>query len=94
MIQIVAKLDHCPLRVGRSPSLSATCPQMNFPSLVLPEGGDRLGTQRLTFHWKHGGMSSVNADMKPLREVENRRRADRPRYKPGETAPALPVARR
>jgi DNA invertase Pin-like site-specific DNA recombinase len=51
-------------------------------------------TQRLTFHWKHGGTSSVNVAMKPLREVENRRRADRPRYKPGETAPALPVATR
>jgi hypothetical protein len=49
---------------------------------------------QLTFHWKHGGTSSVKVAMKPLREVENRRRADRPRYKPGEAAPALPVAMR
>jgi DNA invertase Pin-like site-specific DNA recombinase len=49
---------------------------------------------QLTFHWKHGGTSSVKVAMKPLREVENRRRTDRPRYKPGETAPALPVAAR
>jgi hypothetical protein len=49
---------------------------------------------QLTFHWKHGGVSSVNVAMKPLREVANRRRADRPRYKPGETVPALPLATR
>jgi hypothetical protein len=49
---------------------------------------------QLTLHWKHGGTSSVKVAMKPLREVENLRRADRPRYKPGETAPALPVAAR
>jgi DNA invertase Pin-like site-specific DNA recombinase len=49
---------------------------------------------QLAFHWKHGGTSSVNVAMKPLREVQNRRRADRPRYKPGEVAPALPVVAR
>jgi DNA invertase Pin-like site-specific DNA recombinase len=50
--------------------------------------------EQLTFHWKHGGTSSVKVAMKPLREVANRRRSDRPRYKPGETAPALPVSPR
>lgn len=39
---------------------------------------------RLIFHWKHGGESVVQAAMKPLRQVENVRRADRPRFKPGE----------
>lgn len=48
--------------------------------------------EQLTFHWKHGGTSSVRVLMRPLREVANRRRADRPRYKPGEAAPPLPVA--
>ncbi|WP_158933170.1 hypothetical protein [Acidisphaera sp. S103] len=50
--------------------------------------------EKLTFHWKHGGTSSVKVLMKPLREVANRRRADRPRYKPGEAAPPLPAAAR
>jgi hypothetical protein len=45
---------------------------------------------RLVFHWKHGGESSVSVALKPLRQVANRRRADRPRYQPGELAPALP----
>jgi hypothetical protein len=49
-------------------------------------------SEQLTFHWKHGGISSVKVAMKPLREVANRRRADRPRYGPGELAPVLPVA--
>jgi hypothetical protein len=48
--------------------------------------------ESLQLHWKHGGTSSVKAAMKPQRKVANPRRADRPRYKPGETAPALPVA--
>ncbi len=47
--------------------------------------------ERLVFHWKHGGESAVPVAMKPQRKVANRRRADRPRYKPGEVAPALPV---
>jgi hypothetical protein len=49
---------------------------------------------RLIMHWKHGGESVVKVDMRPLRKVANRRRADRPRYKPGELAPALPVVAR
>ncbi|MGH2926878.1 MAG: hypothetical protein ACRDL8_01595 [Solirubrobacteraceae bacterium] len=36
----------------------------------------------------------VRVSMKPLRDVANRRRSDRPRYQPGEMAPALPVVRR
>jgi DNA invertase Pin-like site-specific DNA recombinase len=49
---------------------------------------------RLVFHWKHGRESFVPVDMKPQREVANRRRTDRPRYKPGEVAPALPIVKR
>ena len=49
---------------------------------------------RLVFHWKHGGESVVKVDMKPLRKVANERRADRPQYRPGEMAPALPVVAR
>jgi hypothetical protein len=45
---------------------------------------------RLIFHWKHGGESHVQANMKPLREVANTRRADRPRYQPGQMGPRLP----
>jgi len=49
---------------------------------------------RLRFVWKHGGESFVKVDMEPQRKVANRRRADRPRYQPGEVAPALPVVAR
>jgi len=49
---------------------------------------------RLRFVWKHGGESLVKVNMKPQRKVANRRRADRPRYKPGEAAPALPIVQR
>jgi hypothetical protein len=49
---------------------------------------------RLRLVWKHGGESFVKVDMKPQRLVANKRRADRPRYLPGETAPALPVVAR
>jgi DNA invertase Pin-like site-specific DNA recombinase len=45
---------------------------------------------RLRFVWKHGGESFVKVDMKPQRTVANRRRANRPRYQPGEMAPELP----
>jgi hypothetical protein len=48
----------------------------------------------LTFHWTHGGQSFVRASMKPLREVANVRRADRPRYQPGQMGPRLPVVAR
>ena len=48
--------------------------------------------EQLVFHWKHGGESAVRVAMKPLRTVSNRRRSDRPRFSPGEMAPALPVA--
>jgi DNA invertase Pin-like site-specific DNA recombinase len=50
--------------------------------------------ESLIFHWKHGGESSVRASMKPLREVENVRRADRPRFEPGEMGPRLPPMER
>jgi len=50
--------------------------------------------ENLIFHWKHGGESSVRAAMKPLRQVENMRRADRPRYQPGEMGPRMPPAER
>jgi hypothetical protein len=50
--------------------------------------------QQLIFHWKHGGQSAVKAVMKPLRDVENKRRSARPRYRPGEVAPTLPVVAR
>jgi hypothetical protein len=49
---------------------------------------------QLIFHWKHGGQSFVRAAMKPLREVENMRRADRPRYQPGQMGPRLPLVAR
>lgn len=49
---------------------------------------------RLRIVWKHGGESFVKVDMRPQRKVANKRRADRPRYQPGEMAPALPVAAR
>jgi len=49
---------------------------------------------RLDIHWKHGGKSFVKVDMRPQRKVANKRRADRPRYQPGEMAPALPVVAR
>ena len=49
---------------------------------------------RLKFVWKHGGESFVKVDMRPQRKVENKRRTIRPRYQPGENAPALPVAAR
>jgi DNA invertase Pin-like site-specific DNA recombinase len=48
----------------------------------------------LTFHWTHGGQSYVRASMKPLREVANVRRADRPRYQPGQMGPRLPAVAR
>jgi DNA invertase Pin-like site-specific DNA recombinase len=50
--------------------------------------------EMLIFHWKHGGESSVRASMKPLREVQNVRRSDRPRFEPGEMGPRLPPAER
>jgi DNA invertase Pin-like site-specific DNA recombinase len=46
---------------------------------------------QLIFHWKHGGESAVLVATRPQRKVENPRRANRPRYMPGENAPALPV---
>jgi hypothetical protein len=49
---------------------------------------------RLLIHWQHGGESSVPANMKPLRTVANVRRADRPRYQPGEMAMPLPEVAR
>jgi DNA invertase Pin-like site-specific DNA recombinase len=49
---------------------------------------------RLRFVWKHGGESFVKVDMRPQRKVENKRRTIRPRYQPGEMAPALPVVAR
>jgi DNA invertase Pin-like site-specific DNA recombinase len=49
---------------------------------------------RLVIHWQHGGESSAPANMKPLRTVANVRRADRPRYQPGEMAMPLPEVAR
>jgi DNA invertase Pin-like site-specific DNA recombinase len=49
---------------------------------------------RLVFHWQHGGESSVGVNMKPQRRVANPRRADRPRYQPGERALPLPEVAR
>ena len=49
---------------------------------------------RLVLHWKHGGESWVKAAMKPQRRVENRRRADRPRFALGERIAPLPVVAR
>jgi len=49
---------------------------------------------RLVLHWKHGGESTVAVAMRPLRRVANVRRADRPRYQPGELAVPLPEAKR
>jgi hypothetical protein len=50
--------------------------------------------ERLVFHWQHGGESWVRANMKPQRQVANVRRADRPRFQPGQLAQPLPVAAR
>lgn len=47
---------------------------------------------RVVLHWKHGGESIVTVCMKPHRQVCNPRRADRPRFRPGEMAPRLPAA--
>jgi DNA invertase Pin-like site-specific DNA recombinase len=49
---------------------------------------------QLVFHWKHGGESAVLVATWPQRKVENPRRANRPRYMPGENAPPLPVVAR
>ena len=49
---------------------------------------------QLVFHWKHGGESVVHVDMKPQRVVANKRRADRPRFRPGQMAPPLPMVKR
>jgi DNA invertase Pin-like site-specific DNA recombinase len=49
---------------------------------------------QLVFNWKHGGTNAVPVAMKPQRIVENVRRADRPRFKPGEMAPPLPAVKR
>lgn len=49
---------------------------------------------RLVFHWKHGGESSVAVATKPLRNVENPRRPGKQRFNPGELAPALPSVAR
>lgn len=49
---------------------------------------------QLVLHWKHGGQSAVKAAMRPQRVVANRRRADRPRFRPGENALPLPIAER
>jgi hypothetical protein len=49
---------------------------------------------QLVFNWKHGGTSAVHVTMKPQRTVANVRRADRPRFNPGEIAPPLPVVKR
>jgi DNA invertase Pin-like site-specific DNA recombinase len=46
---------------------------------------------QLRFVWKHGGESFVKADMRPQRKVANKRRADRPRFLPGQTAPLDPM---
>ena len=50
--------------------------------------------ERLVFHWQHGGESSVRANMKPQRQVANVRRADRPRFQPGQLAQPLPIVPR
>ena len=50
--------------------------------------------EQLVFHWQHGGESSVRASMKPQRQVANARRADRPRFQPGQLAQPLPVVAR
>jgi DNA invertase Pin-like site-specific DNA recombinase len=50
--------------------------------------------EQLIFHWKHGGTSAVKVATKPLRVVANPRRSARPRYRPGESAPALPETKR
>ena len=50
--------------------------------------------ERLIFTWQHGGESAVAASMSPQRAVRNVRRADRPRFQPRQTAPALPVVAR
>jgi DNA invertase Pin-like site-specific DNA recombinase len=49
---------------------------------------------QLIFHWRHGGESAVLVATWPQRKVENPRRANRPRYRPGENAPALPIVAR
>ena len=49
---------------------------------------------QLRIVWKHGGESIVKVAMKPMRKVANKRRADRPRYQPGQMAPALPLVPR
>lgn len=50
--------------------------------------------EQLMFNWKHGGTSAVRVAMKPQRVVANVRRADRPRFRPGEMAPPLPMVKR
>jgi hypothetical protein len=47
---------------------------------------------RLNFHWKHGGESSVLVATKPLRDIENPRPPGKKRYYPGQRAPMLPSA--
>lgn len=49
---------------------------------------------QLVFHWKHGGTSAVRVAIKPKRVVANVRRADRPRFRPGQMAPPLPMVNR
>ena len=49
---------------------------------------------RLVFHWKHGGTSAVRVAIRPKRIVANVRRADRPRFQPGQMAPPLPMVNR
>ena len=49
---------------------------------------------RLVFHWQHGGESAVRVNMQPQRIVANPRRADRPRFQPGQVAQALPTVPR
>ncbi|HTI81077.1 MAG TPA: IS3 family transposase [Acetobacteraceae bacterium] len=46
---------------------------------------------RLRFVWKHGRESFVKVDMQPQRKVANKRRADGPRFLPGQMARTCPI---
>ena len=79
--------------VAKSPGLDRPELHSIFRSLFVKVVID-WENNRLKFIWKHGGESFVKADMRPQRQIMNVRRANRPRYQPGELAPALPVVTR
>jgi DNA invertase Pin-like site-specific DNA recombinase len=91
-VTLAKKLEHLTLVAKADPldrhELHATLKSLFFKIVI------EWQQERLRLVWRHGGESALPVSMKPLRLVANKRRADRPRYQPGEPAPALPVAAR